>query len=51
MKKVASIFAIVLMSLGMFSVTADSPQNDNALNIQQATLACDQCHIPPDPRT
>ncbi len=48
MKKVASILAIVLMSVGMFSYTADSTQNDNATIHNANTTACDGCHVPKD---
>lgn len=44
MKKVAAVFAVVLMSLGMFSCTADnSAQDDSLYDVQ----ACDTCDTPP----
>lgn len=48
MKKAVSIFAVVVMSLGMFSCTNDSSNDDSALYDVQDTTACDTCYTPKD---
>ncbi len=50
MKKAVSIFAVVLMTVGLFSNT-DNTSNDNTdLVVVQDTQACDQCDSPTDKR-
>tara|TARA_R110002050_G_scaffold16019_2_gene48947 strand:- start:42090 stop:42236 length:147 start_codon:yes stop_codon:yes gene_type:complete len=43
MKKVVAVFAVVVLSLGMFSCTADSTAQDDSLYDVQA---CDGCESP-----
>ncbi len=52
MKKIASIFAVVVMSLGMFSCTTDSKEDSALYDIQDHNSAppCDNCHAETDKR-
>ena len=42
MKKVTAVFAVVVLSLGMFSCTSDASQEEDQLYINNPT-ACDDC--------
>lgn len=50
MKKAVSIFAVVLMTVGLFSNTDNTSNETTDLVIVQDTQACDQCSNPTDKR-
>ena len=47
MRKVMSILAVIVFSMGMYSCDADSSVEDDAL---YDTIACDTCSNPTDER-
>ncbi len=50
MKKAVSIFAVVLMTVGLFSNTENTNNDTTDLVIVQDTQACDGCDSPTDKR-
>ncbi|MGB5553390.1 MAG: hypothetical protein WBM83_01945 [Flavobacteriaceae bacterium] len=52
MKKTVAIFAVVLMSAGLFTSvdTNTSGDSTDVVVVQQDTQACDGCHNPKDSR-
>jgi len=46
MKKVAAVFAVIVLNLGMLSCTSDSTAQDDSTYDVQAQDACEGCNNP-----